>query len=242
MKVAKVLKTIKWQELRTMIAHCPLCNCRRVMIKLDADEMAVRCLSCEASAACMSIVSVLRKVRSNISSLDVYELSSRGALFNYLNKEAKSLASSEYFPDLASGEFRNGVQCQDVQQLSFPDASFDMCTSTEVFEHVPDDSRGFSEILRVLRPNGVFIFTVPLHDSCTTVERAALGPNGQVQHLLDPEYHGDPIGTGRILVFRDYGRDITETLCDAGFAKAEILRPADRIPWGYARPVIVAYR
>lgn len=243
MKVVKALKAVKWQELRTKIAFCPLCDRRKVMIKLDADEMAVRCLSCEASAACMSTVSVLRKVSSDIGSLDVYELSARGSLFNYLKKHAKTLTCSEYFPDLASGEFRNGVQCQDVQQLSFPDASFDMCTSTEVFEHVPDDSKGFSEILRVLRPNGVFLFTVPLHDSSTTVERALIASNGEVQHLLPPAYHNDPIRpASRILVFRDYGWDVTERLREAGFAKAEILKPQNPIPWGYARPVVVAYR
>jgi ubiquinone/menaquinone biosynthesis C-methylase UbiE len=32
-----------------------------------------------------------------------------------------------------------------VQRLSFADASFDLCTSTEVFEHVPDDRAGLRE-------------------------------------------------------------------------------------------------
>ena len=243
MKAVKAIKMINWGELRIMTAHCPLCNRSRVMIKLDADEMAVRCLSCAASAACMSIVSVLSKVASDISARDAYELSSRGSLFNHLKKNARTLTSSEYFSDLASGEYRDGVLCQDVQRLSFPDASFDICTSTEVFEHVPDDSKGFSEILRVLRPNGIFVFTVPLHDQESTAQRALLSSNGEVQHLLPPAYHGDPIRkNGQILVFRDYGRDITEKLRDAGFAKAVILMPEDSIPWGYARPVIVAYR
>ena len=54
--------------------------------------------------------------------------------------------------------------CQDVQHLTFDDAEFDICTSTEVFEHVPDDIKGFKEIYRVLKDDGVFIFTVPIHD------------------------------------------------------------------------------
>ena len=44
----------------------------------------------------------------------------------------------------------------------YGDASFDLCTSTEVFEHMPDDLNGFSEIRRVLRPGGRFVFTVLL--------------------------------------------------------------------------------
>jgi len=39
---------------------------------------------------------------------------------------------------------------------------------------VPDDRRGFSEIRRVLRPGGAFIFTIPLADTERTVERAVL--------------------------------------------------------------------
>ncbi len=247
MKVLRVLDTVvkmfNWRELQIMITYCPLCGCRRVVIKINANEMAVRCSSCLASAVTMSIASVLRKVTPEISSLDVYELSSRGPLFHYLNKNAKTLTSSEYFTDVAPGEFRNGVQCQDVQQLSYSRASFDICTSTEVFEHVPDDSKGFSEIFRVLRPNGIFVFTVPLYSEYKTVERALLTSNGELQHLLHPEYHGDPLRESRpILAFRNYGRDITDRLCSAGFMKAEIVMPEDKIPWGFARPVVVAYR
>jgi SAM-dependent methyltransferase len=40
-----------------------------------------------------------------------------------------------------------------------------------VFEHVPDDARGFSELRRVLRPGGKMLFTVPLFDAPDTVDR-----------------------------------------------------------------------
>jgi SAM-dependent methyltransferase len=114
------------------------------------------------------------------------------------------------------------VLCQDVQQLTFPDASFDVCTSTEVFEHVADDARGFREIRRVLRAGGAFVFTVPLGDAEATVERAE-SQGGRIVHLLPPEYHGDRIrGRDRVLAFRNYGRDIVERLRTAGFAHARI--------------------
>lgn len=241
--IETVVRMVNWRHLRIMITYCPLCSCRRLVIRLDSNEIAVRCFVCRASAVTMSIVSVLRKVAPEIGSLDVYELSSRGPLFHYLKKNVKKVTSSEFFTDVALGEFRNGVQCQDVQRLSYPSASFDICTSTEVFEHVPDDSKGFSEILRVLRPNGIFIFTVPLHSDYKTIERALHTSNGEFQHLLPPEYHGDPLSETRsILAFRNYGQDITDRLRTAGFVKAEILMPEDKLPWGFARPVIVAYR
>jgi SAM-dependent methyltransferase len=107
---------------------------------------------------------------------------------------------------------------------------------------VPEDAKAFCEMFRVLRPNGLLVFTVPLHGEPQTVERAVLMPTGDVRHLLPPQYHGDPLSSGRILAFRTYGSDITQRLRSAGFVDARIVLPEDRIPWGFARPVVVALK
>jgi SAM-dependent methyltransferase len=171
---------------------------------------------------------------------DVYELSARGALYQWLQRQGATLTGSEYFPNVASGNYCNGVLCQDVQALSFADNSFDLCTSTDVFEHVADDYKGFVQIARVLKPGGVFIFTVPLTGGEATIERARVTQSGSIEHLLPPEYHGDPVGqSGRILALRNYGNDIVERLCQAGFSGAEIIQP--RQHWfGSGRAVVVA--
>jgi SAM-dependent methyltransferase len=94
-------------------------------------------------------------------------------------------------------------------------------TSTEVFEHVPDDRLGFQEVYRVLRAGGRFVLTVPISDQDATVERARVR-DGEIVHLLPPEYHGDRIrGLRHVLAFRNYGRDICSRLRSAGFT-AEI--------------------
>jgi SAM-dependent methyltransferase len=231
---------LQWREVRATVAYCPLCDARRLLIRLRNDEMAVRCIACRASAVSLSIVSVLRKLVSNLHAMDAYELSSRGPLHRYLKTRARTLTSSEYFHDVAGGEFRDAIQCQDVQRLTYADASFDLCTSTEVFEHVPRDDQAFSEIFRVLRPAGLLVFTVPLRGEGQTLERATLLPDGQIEHLLAPEYHGDPRNSGRVLAFRTYGLDITERLRKSGFIEASIVLPPDTIPWGLGRPVVVA--
>lgn len=146
----------------------------------------------------------------------VYELSSRGALCRYLRQTFSRVTVSELFDDVPIGRFHGGVQCQDVQRLTYGDASFNLVTSTEVFEHVPDDRRAFGEIHRVLRPGGIVVFTVPLMDAATTLERARLH-DGAVVHLTEPEYHGDRLrGRGRVLAFRTYGLDILDRLRAAG--------------------------
>lgn len=234
---------IRWKHLAVSISYCPLCEKKRLFIKLDNNEISVRCLSCRATSITLSAIAVLRHLSPHLEKKTVYELSSRGRLYQFLGSECKALTGSEYFADTAPGDHKNGVQCQDVQALTYASESFDICTSTEVFEHVPDDTKGFGEIVRVLKPNGIFVFTVPLCRTEKTVERARILSNGDIEHMLEPEYHIDPIRShNSILAFRNYGYDILDRLLSAGFKRAELRSPSASMPWGYSSPVVVAYR
>jgi len=65
------------------------------------------------------------------------------------------------------------------------------------------------------------IFTVPFAaHSSGNVERAVLLENGEIQHLLPPEYHGNPLSKNGILCFRHYGWDMLTDLTDVGFKDA----------------------
>ena len=229
-----------WRDSALTLAHCPACDGVRPFARLRRDEIAVRCLGCGASSVTLSLIAVLRQRRPSLVGQPVYELSTRGALHRWLQRQQCVLTGSEYFAGVASGACHNGVLCQDVQCLAFADESFALCTSTDVFEHVTDDRAGFAEVARVLRPGGLFVFTVPLYDAAATVERVRCRADGTIEHLLPPEYHGDPVSPeGRILALRNYGRDIVDRLLAAGFASAEVVMPAQH--WlGCARPVLVA--
>lgn len=226
-------------QLRARFAACPACG-NTLLVKLAHSPISVRCVQCGSSGIHMSILQVVQRLYPDLTTLTVHEMSSRGPVLEYLKGRAGRLVCSEYFDDVAPGQTMDGVQCQDVQRLTYPDASFDLCTSTEVFEHVPDDEKGFREIRRVLKPGGRFIFTVPLSDSPVTVKRAEI-VDGEVRHLLPPEYHGDAIrGQGRVLVYRDYGRDLVTRLGLCGFAKATIVDVDDAQWWELGQRVIVA--
>lgn len=229
---------VPWQ-LRLAREACPLCA-GRWQVRLAAHEMAVRCLRCGASAVTQSLVDVLRCAVPALSDRDAYELSAAGPLVAWLRPRCRSLALSEYVDGAMPGEMRNGVSCQNVEQLTFPAASFDVCTSTEVFEHVEDDRAGFAEIHRVLRPGGCFVFTVPIDMQRDTIERTAMREGRRVD-LLPRTYHADRYRGARVLCHRDYGRDVLDRLRSAGFDDARVAMPARRL-FGLARPVIVALK
>ena len=238
-KIRNAWSLLRIRELACATDHCPLCG-TTLIVKLASTAISVRCIRCGASAIHLSIMQVLNELYPDISGFDVYEMSSRGPLFTYLRRRAGRLFFSEYYDDVAPGEFSNGVQCQDVARLTYADASFDLCTSTEVFEHVADDRQGFREICRVLRSGGRLVFTVPLTGSGKTVERAVM-VDGEIRHFLEPEYHGDAIrGQGRVLCFRNYGRDILQRLRDIGFRESRLV-PADPLSWwGLGTEIVVA--
>lgn len=81
-----------------------------------------------------------------------------GLLLPAYPPSVSSLVAIDIDPDLLARARprRPGVTLElaDVQQLPFPDASFDAVVSSLVFCSVEDPARGLAEIHRVLRPGG----------------------------------------------------------------------------------------
>ena len=55
------------------------------------------------------------------------------------------------------------AQLGDLPELPFQDESFDLVCAFDVVEHVEDDLLTFDELSRVLKGDGILIFSVPLH-------------------------------------------------------------------------------
>lgn len=73
-----------------------------------------------------------------------------------------------------------------ILSLPFKDASLDKIICSEVLEHVPDDQQGISEMVRVLRDDGVIAISVP-----TYLTEA-------ICWKLSRDYHNQPGGHIRI--------------------------------------------
>lgn len=123
---------------------------------------------------------------------------------------------------------RGDVVFRDVTRLDFEDASLDAVLTFDVLEHVPDYRAAVFEFARTLRPGGLCIGTFPFTDQPDTVVRARIDAQGEIQHLLEPEYHGDPIGGG-VLCYYHFGWDILDLFREAGFAQARMV-----MPWSHA--------
>lgn len=96
-----------------------------------------------------------------------FEMYRRGADVIALDQDADELSTvSEWFaamreegglPEGAEADVKQG----DALDLPFADGEFDRIVASEVLEHIPDDDRAISELVRVLRPGGTIAVTVP---------------------------------------------------------------------------------
>ena len=238
-RVAAAWQMLQPRALAIARDRCPLCGAG-LQLRLAHCDIGVRCLRCAASAVTQSVVARLRALGLPRRGMACLELSSRGALVVWLGRQACLLTTCSYDEAQSGGIVQHGIRCEDVQSLSFADASFDLCTCTEVFEHVADDGAGFRQVLRVLKPGGWFVFSVPIA-GLHTIERTAM-IDGQRRAVLAPTFHQDPACTGApVLVHRDYGEDIVERLRDCGFEYADLgARVAGWFGWG--RRVVEARR
>jgi len=161
-------------------------------------------------------------VRSSTSQpIDVYLTEQVTPIFDWLTRSVAGAhwIGSEYLgPSVVGGSVNEaGIRHEDVERLSFEDASFDLVVSNDVLEHVDDPDRALAEILRVLRPGGVLLLTVPFHTNLQeNRRRAKITADGLVHHL--PEvYHGNPVSADGSLVFVDFGWEFLDQMGRIGF-------------------------
>ena len=131
---------------------------------------------------------------------------------------------SRFDPTVALGtRFDISTTNQNLECLTFPDASFDVVITSDVIEHVRLADRAHKEIRRVLKSggDGIYLFTVPIirtrYESEIRVE--IVDPEDPAKDIIHQlEYHGDENSAeGRALTYRSYGSGIDDELKELGF-------------------------
>ncbi|QNI37177.1 class I SAM-dependent methyltransferase [Edaphobacter albus] len=170
--------------------------------------------------------------------MTVLELDSRSPL-SMLLSQAKGLSAKFLLPNEERGSMhRDGIRCEDITNLTYPDCSLDLIISSDVLEHVPALEVAFQESYRVLRPGGSHIFTIPTRPM--TRKRAEIVDN-QIRHLTEPEYHSDPLNPAGILAFWDFGLDAIDMFSSSGLQFSIVSGPVgkdQRIVWRALKPAM----
>jgi len=142
----------------------------------------------------------------NQSRWKVYFAEANSVLSDFLKRNLKRnlFVCSEYFgPAYQSGQIVNGILHEDLLHTSFPDETFNVIITSEVLEHVPHAPAAEKELVRILKPGGIYCFTVPFapaheHD----LIYADVDESGNTRYLSDPQFHQDPLRPEGALVYR----------------------------------------
>ena len=221
---------------------CPLCE-KRVRFAATQSTTpghsmlreSLVCPGCSTNARMRAGMALLVALAPSPDA-QVYITEQASPSFVWLQKRYRNAHGSEYGadPELTRGLRQylhdlggaGEIRAEDVTKLTFADASLDAIGSFDVLEHVPDYRAALREFARPLKPGGSLVLTAPLlHLAEASVERARVNADGSVEHLLPPEFHGDPLSGDGILCFHHFGWDLTDHARAAGFRRARMVMP-----------------
>ncbi|TVQ33206.1 MAG: methyltransferase domain-containing protein [Wenzhouxiangella sp.] len=203
----------------------------------------LHCDGCGLSARARVVASLLKTDCPPERGHSIYLTEQTTSLYRFVKQAWSAVIGSEYFEETERDRIQafmrdslgldERLRFEDVTELSFADATLDAIATCDVLEHVPDYRAAATEFARVLKPGGRLILTVPFLDQDQqTLTRARVLEDGQIEHLEEPEYHGDPLDPKGVLAFYHFGWDLLETLRSAGFSSAEWC-----LPWAPAEGV-----
>jgi O-antigen biosynthesis protein len=183
------------------------------------------CPLCSMNNRQRLVATLVKQQLSGKQGQKVYVMEQVTPIFNWASDTLKEhqLIGSEYLGhEYEGGTSIRGIRHEDIENLSFRDAEFDLIVSNDVFEHVPNPPKALAECARVLKPGGLMLATIPFHSEADlSISRARLR-NGQVEHILQPTFHGNPVSANGSLVFTDFGWDVLDSMKVAGFSEVTL--------------------
>jgi len=202
---------------------------------IDLREEMV-CEHCDLNARHRVSLGLLGELRPDTQATRIYATEQASPAFRWLHRHYPELVGSEYFTDDQELRLKNylhellgndaRLRFEDATNLSFEDESFEALVSSDILEHIPDFQTALHNFYRVLVPGGDLVLTVPFRDANQeSLLRAEIDASGEIRHLVEPEYHGDPVSPDGVLAFHSFGWDLLDALRECGFESAQWCLP-----------------
>jgi SAM-dependent methyltransferase len=182
------------------------------------------CPSCELNNRMRAALHLLARQSGLDRGSRIYLTEQTTPLFRWVRAQFSETVGSEWLGAAVplGGVNSAGIRNEDLTRLTFSNDQFDWVLCFEVFEHVPKFRQAFSECARILKPGGHMLFSAPFDAAAPrNVIRARVRADGAIEHLVPPEYHGDPLNRSEgILAFQHFGWEMLTQMHEAGFKEA----------------------
>tara|TARA_S200000501_G_scaffold211799_1_gene199020 strand:+ start:1598 stop:2602 length:1005 start_codon:yes stop_codon:yes gene_type:complete len=208
------------------IFYCSFC--KKMNLALGSDYWNLRnqviCESCKLPSRNRHLFEIIETLKPPEKDLKIIIFEDVTEFAKKLKSKYKNLITSEFFPGLTSGQkvrykkIKNyHITNQDIQKTSYKSNSIDLMIHGDVYEHIPSIKNALIEARRILKKDGIMIFTMPLYDNLKKTTIRAKLKNGNINHIHEPMYHGNPIDDKGALVFSDPGKDFLDLANKYGF-------------------------
>ncbi|GJD66300.1 class I SAM-dependent methyltransferase [Methylobacterium frigidaeris] len=208
----------------TFAGHCVLCeNDTTFELKDSKTYRSMQCIRCGSVSRNRALWFALNRAFPKWRQLVIHESSPGWDIVSRrLAVECTHYVASQYEDDLPLGHLVTGTklpckkyQVENLEKQTFKENMFDLVITQDVFEHVFDPLAAIADIARTLKPGGSTLMSVPVVRRFNSSRRRARLVDGKIEHLLEPEYHGNPVSGDGALVTVDWGYDISSQLSNA---------------------------
>ncbi len=233
-----------WRRFRRTTIRCNICGHRGTLLHEMTDMQilrqhhigplreTLRCRGCYSKMRDRTVAAGFLDVmaeRFGVAAETIAELAERmpadvrvldtdaNGRIGRLLAQCSGYVLSLYQPERENGaDLGDGAVNVDLEQMPFPDASFDVVITTEVMEHVRFIDTAHREIARCLSTGGTYLFTVP-YDASLAETWKLIDPDTDEELVHPPHIHGDPgMRDEGIKSYRVFGRDIVEEMRPTG--------------------------
>jgi len=208
---SEVVISCKWDTQFTKLINLTnSLHCRHCMAKFRVRVAARTMLKNILNGKIKSVKDLIKTLNEKKQNLTILETASTDGIFSKYDSEY--IIKSEFFDNIQNGKIKDNIISQDLQNLTFSDNTFDCIIALDVFEHIPDPTKAFAEIVRVLKTNGIGVITIPIDDKIAKTQKLAEIKDNKIIYYTEPSYHSDPLRKEGALVYTNFAKDITEIL------------------------------
>ena len=184
--------------------YCNLCERQLPYFVHLSNRLRIKwhsvCPNCNSRPRHRGLKVLYQAVLHNLDKPEVIHFAPEPVFYPLFRHLEKSYQTTDYI--LEDVDFPK----EDIQALSFATESFDMALCNHVIEHVPKDDKAIAEVARILKKQGLAIFTIPGN-----------WRRNKTITFKDLSFNGH---------FRDYGMDVVNLL-SRSFSSVEIKDLAD---------------
>jgi SAM-dependent methyltransferase len=181
------------------------------------------CVGCGMSLRVQAYAKAILTALDANGPFKTFARSLRGRMLRIM--EINSSQLTPLFPRGSRHELRTYPGLDMTNMTRVADDSYDLVIHSDTLEHVRDPDRALRECLRVLKPGGACVYTVPIVVGRLTRSRAG----------MPPSHHGKAVenrSRDDYLVHTEYGADAWVQVLDAGFDECRLV--AVKPPCAYA--------